>query len=141
MNVLVDTPIWSLAFRRNPRDLSSIEHSLVQTLRDLIQEDRAQMLGPIRQEVLSGIKHRDQFEKLRLVLKPFDDERLITEDYEMAADSSNKCRAQGIAMSSVDALVCAVAQRKELVILTTDTDFKNYSRILPLKLHSHARAN
>src|SRR5438270_9933333 len=141
MNVLVDTPIWSLAFRRKPGDLSSIEQSLVQTLRDLIQEDRAQMLGSIRQEVLSGIKSREQFEKLRLVLKPFADEPLMMEDYETAADSSNRCRAQGIAMSSVDALICAVAQRTELFILTTDTDFKHYARILPLRLHSQARAN
>lgn len=141
MNVLVDTSIWSLAFRRKPGDLSSGEQSLVQTLRDLIQEDRAQMIGPVRQEVLSGIKYREQFEKLRLVLKPFSDEPLITEDYETAADSSNRCRAHGIAMSSVDALLCSVAQRKELMILTTDPDFEHYSRILPLKLHSYPRTN
>ena len=137
MTVLVDTPVWSLAFRRKPVDLNSMEQSLVDELRDLIRQGRAQLLGPVRQEVLSGIRSSDQFEKLRLVLRPFRDEPLDLEDYEMAAMASNRCRSKGIAMSAVDALLCAVALRKNLSIFTTDSDFKNYSRILALKLHPH----
>jgi predicted nucleic acid-binding protein len=137
MTVLVDTSVWSLAFRRKLGDLNSTEQSLVHELRDLIQQGRAQLLGPVRQEVLSGIKNSDQFEKLRSVLRPFRDEPLELEDYEMAAIVTNRCRSKGIAMSAVDALLCAVALRKNLVIFTTDSDFKNYSRILALKLHPH----
>lgn len=137
MIVLVDTPVWSLAFRRKPVDLNSRERSLVDELRDLIRQGRAQLLGPVRQEVLSGIRNSDQFEKLRSVLRPFRDEPLDLEDYEMAAMASNRCRAKGIAMSAVDALLCAVALRKNLSIFTMDSDFKNYSRILALKLHPH----
>jgi predicted nucleic acid-binding protein len=137
MTVLVDTSVWSLAFRRKLVDLNSTEQSLVHELRDLIQQGRAQLLGPVRQEVLSGIKNSDQFEKLRSVLRPFRDEPLKLEDYEMAAIVTNRCRSKGIAMSAVDALLCAVALRKNLVIFTTDSDFKNYSRILALKLHPH----
>lgn len=141
MNVLVDTPVWSLAFRRKPENLSAVEQSLVQELRQLIQEDRAQLLGLVRQEVLSGIKNHHQFEKLRLFLRPFPDEPLSIEDYERAADASNRCRAKGIAMSSVDAVLCAVALRNDLLVFTTDADFKNYARVLPLKLHPHDRTN
>lgn len=137
MTVLVDTSVWSLAFRRKLVDLNSTEQSLVHELRDLIQQGRAQLLGPVRQEVLSGIRNSDQFEKLRSVLRPFRDEPLELEDYEMAAIVTNRCRSKGIAMSAVDALLCAVALRKNLVIFTTDSDFKNYSRILALKLHPH----
>jgi predicted nucleic acid-binding protein len=137
MTVLVDPSVWSLAFRRKLVDLNSTEQSLVHELRDLIQQGRAQLLGPVRQEVLSGIKNSDQFEKLRSVLRPFRDEPLELEDYEMAAIVTNRCRSKGIAMSAVDALLCAVALRKNLVIFTTDSDFKNYSRILALKLHPH----
>jgi len=140
MNILVDTPIWSLAFRRKSADLNSIEKSLVEELRDLIQEGRAHLIGIVRQEVLSGIRNPDQFEKLRLVLRPFRDEPLELEDYEAAASASNRCRAKGIAMSSVDAVLCAVALKKDLAIFTTDPDFKHYSRVLPLKLHPHPRA-
>jgi predicted nucleic acid-binding protein len=141
MNVLVDTSVWSLAFRRKPEDLNAVEQTLVQELRQLVQEDRAQLLGLVRQEVLSGIKNHHQFEKLRQVLRPFPDEPLDIEDYERAADASNRCRAKGIAMSAVDALLCAVALHKDLLIFTTDPDFKHYSRVLPLKLHPNRRTN
>ena len=137
MTVLVDTSVWSLAFRRKAVDLNSVEQSLVHELRDLIHQGRAQLLGPVRQEVLSGIRNAGQFEKLRLFLRPFRDEPLDLEDYEMAAMASKRCRAEGIAMSAVDALLCAVALRKNLSIFTTDSDFKNYSRILAFKLHLH----
>lgn len=141
MNVLVDTSVWSLAFRRKPEDLNAVEQTLVQELRQLVQEDRAQLLGVVRQQVLSGIKNHHQFEKLRQVLRPFPDEPLDIEDYERAADASNRCRAKGIAMSAVDALLCAVALHKDLLIFTTDPDFKRYSRVLPLKLHPNDRTN
>ncbi len=137
MKVLVDTSIWSLALRRKPADLSTSEQSLVQQLRNLIQQGRVQLPGVVRQEVLSGIKHPEQFEKIRAFLRPFRDEPLDVEDYEMAAQVNNTCRAKGIAVSAVDALLCAVALREDFPIFTTDSDFKHYARILALKLHPH----
>ena len=110
-------------------------------MRLLVEEDRDLLLGLLRQEVLSGIKSHHQFEKLRLVLRPFPDEPLNIEDYERAADASNRCRAKGIAISAVDALLCAVALHRDLLIFTTDPDFKHYSRVLPLKLHPHSLKN
>jgi predicted nucleic acid-binding protein len=141
MKVLADTSVWSLALRRKSADLNAVEQSLVHQLRDLIREDRVQLLGAIRQEVLSGIRNPEQFEKIRAFLRPFPDESLDVEDYEMAAKVNNTCRGKGIAVSAVDALICAVALRRDFSILTTDPDFKHYSRVLPLKLHPHGRAN
>ena len=88
MRVLVDTSVWSLALRRKSSDLSSGEQSLVHQLRNLIQEDRVQLLGVIRQEVLSGIRHPEQFEKIRAFLRPFPDQALDIEDYELAAQAN-----------------------------------------------------
>jgi predicted nucleic acid-binding protein len=135
MKILVDTAIWSLALRRKPADLNTLETSLVQELRELIKEGRVQVLGLVRQELLSGIKTSAQFEKLRGILRAFPDEALDIADYEEAAIASNSCRAKGIAVATVDALICGVALRKNLMIFTTDPDFQNYSRVLPLKLH------
>ena len=140
MRVLVDTSVWSLALRRKSADLSVSEQSLVQQLRDLIREDRVQLPGVVRQEVLSGIRHPEQFEKIRSFLRPFPDEPLDIEDYEMAAQVNNSCRAKGIAVSGVDALICAIALRKEFPIFTTDSDFKHYARVLGLKLHPHGNS-
>ena len=58
MKIIVDTCIWSLALRRVKANDS--EH--VKELRQLIKEFRVQMIGPIRQEILSGIRSKKQFD-------------------------------------------------------------------------------
>ena len=138
MNVLVDTSIWSLALRRKDHDLSAGERALVDELVELIRDGRAKLMGLVRQELLSGIKTTAQFEKLREVLRSFPDEPVSTEDHEAAAKASTDCRVKGIIVSAVDILICAVALQHDLIIFTTDADFKNYARVLPLKFHSVA---
>lgn len=135
MNVLVDTSVWSLALRRKAQDLNPLECRLVEELTELIRDGRARILGIVRQELLSGVKTNAQFDKLRDILRAFPDETVTTADYEAAAKASNDCRAKGVADSIVDILICAVALNRNLLILTTDPDFKNYARILPLKFH------
>ena len=136
MNVLVDTSVWSLALRRKQRDVNSRERRLVEELSGLIQDGRARIIGLIRQELLSGIKSKEQFETLRRTLSAFQDEPIGTEDYEAAAKASNECRAKGIGISVVDILICAVAQRRGMAIFTTDPGFERYSHELPLRLYS-----
>ncbi len=131
MNVLVDTSVWSLALRRRaPRP-----HDHVAELAELIREGRAVIMGPIRQELLSGTKDTGAFETLRKHLTPFADLELVTEDYEGAAQAFNMCRASGVQASSTDFLLCAAALRRHLAILTTDGDFSNLSQVLKLRLH------
>lgn len=136
MNVLVDTSLWSLALRRKGQDLSTRETLLVTELGELIQEGRTRMLGLIRQELLSGIKTNEQYEKLRSTLRAFEDEGVDTSDYEAAAKASNQCRSKGVAVTVADALICAVSAERNWPIFTTDPDFRNYATILPIELHS-----
>jgi predicted nucleic acid-binding protein len=136
MNVLVDTSIWSLAFRRKHEHLNAAERLLVAELIELIGEGRARMIGVVRQELLSGIKTTAQFEKLQARLRAFPDEFVETLDYETAARASNACLSKGIVGSIVDMLICALALRHNLTVFTTDSDFKNYSQSLPLQFHS-----
>jgi predicted nucleic acid-binding protein len=136
MKVLVDTSIWSLALRRRPRDLNPRENLLVGELTELVQEGRVAIIGVIRQELLSGIKGGAQFEDLRKTLRAFSDEPVGIEDHEAAARASNACRAEGIAATIVDMLICAAAQRRRMSIFTTDPDFGKYARYIPVKLHS-----
>jgi len=85
--------------------------------------------------VLSGIRSRSQYERLRQDLRAFDDPRLTIDDYEEAALASNDCRAAGVTGSSVDFLICAVALRRNWPVFTMDKDFARYARHLPLRLH------
>ena len=135
MNVLVDTPVWSLALRRKTADLSHREQRLTRSLAELIRDGRAQILGVIRQELLSGIREAERFEKLRDYLRAFEDPRLETADYEDAARMHNQCRTRGVAASVVDLLICSVAHGRGWQIFTTDRDFERYARVLPIRLY------
>ncbi len=138
MNVLVDTPVWSLALRRKASDLNARERVLTGALAELIREGRVQMIGAIRQELLSGIREQERFDKLRNYLRAFGEPGIEIADYEEAAHMHNLCRARGIAGSAIDFLICAVAQRRQWDIFTTDRDFERYGRVLGLKLFAVA---
>jgi predicted nucleic acid-binding protein len=136
MLVLVDTPVWSLALRRRDADLNPRERRLNTALRELIQDGRAQLVGPIRQELLSGLREEASFKKLRDQLRAFEQVPLEIADYEEAARLNNQCRARGIAGSAIDFLICATALRHNWQIFTTDRDFPRYAAVLPVKLYN-----
>ena len=133
--VLVDTPVWSLALRRRAPDLNAREQRLTRALAELVREGRAQIAGVVRQELLSGIREAERFEKLREYLRAFDDPRLDAADYEEAARMHNQCRTRGIAGSAIDFLICAVAARRGWQVFTTDRDFERYARVLAVGLY------
>jgi predicted nucleic acid-binding protein len=135
MNLLVDTPVWSLALRRKHADLSPREDRVTQALAEVIRDGRAQLVGVVRQELLSGIREEERFRKLRDYLRAFDDPPLETGDHEQAAQMHNRCRARGIAGSAIDFLICAMASRRNWQIFTTDQDFERYGRVLGLKMY------
>jgi predicted nucleic acid-binding protein len=138
MTVLVDTPVWSLALRRKEADLNARERVLTRALAELIREGRAQMMGAIRQELLSGIREEERFHKLRNYLRAFEEPGIEVLDYEEAARMHNLCRGRGVGGSAIDFLICAVAQRRGWHIFTTDRDFERYGRVLGLKLYAVA---
>ncbi len=134
MKVLVDTCIWSLVLRRRKRQVHTAESLAEGELAELIREGRVQMIGPIRQELLSGISREQQYTELRDQLRTFADEPLGGADYEEAARINNVCRAGRVAGSPVDFLICAVASRRGWQIFTSDADFGRYARHFPLPL-------
>ena len=136
MIVIVDTPVWSLVLRRHPGHLNASEQVLAKALTELIREGRVEMLGPIRQELLSGIREASQFETIRRYLRAFQEPLLEIADYEEAARMSNQCRGRGISGSTIDFLICAAAHRHKKAVFTTDQAFQRYASVLPLHLYS-----
>ena len=131
MKVLVDTPIWSYALRtRNTKYQAEISE-----LTSLIRDQRALIIGPIRQEILSGYSDLKKFKKLREKLSFYENSPILDSDYESAAELSNKCRKRGVQGSQIDFLICAVAKRLDVPIFTTDKDFSNYKSIVSIKLY------
>lgn len=134
--ILIDTPIWSLALRRRTRDLGPDEGRDVAEWERLVQAGLAVLIGPIRQELLSGVHDERAWERLRAALRPFPDLPIATEDYERAAQFFNRCRRRGIVGGAIDLLICAVSFRFAVPVYTTDTDFTRYASVLDLGLHS-----
>lgn len=132
MDILVDTSIWSLAFRRKAAPVVPPE---VLELKQLILECRAKIIGPVRQELLSGIAHAEQFEQLRDKLRAFPDVHLETGHFERAAEMFNTCRSAGIQGSHIDYVICAVASLHGMPVFTTDLDFERYERVLGIPLY------
>jgi predicted nucleic acid-binding protein len=133
LSVLVDTSVWSQALRRK----EGHDDRVAKELANLIDRYQARIIGPIRQEILSGISDKRQYESLRLKLQAFDDIRIKTEDYEKAAAVHNDCRKRGIQGSHIDFLICAVAYGNGMMIFTLDKDFPRYASVIDLVLHSY----
>ncbi len=131
MKIIVDTCVWSLALRRN----TVVDNPYIDELKNLIEEIRVQLIGPIRQELLSGIKSKEQFDTLRLHFEAFADIGLESKDYELAAKYYNAARKKGVQGSNTDFLICAISTRRKMSILTTDKDFSNFQSVFPVSLH------
>jgi predicted nucleic acid-binding protein len=107
----------------------------------LVNQGLVEIIGPIRQEILSGIRDRPKFEAVRDRLRAFPDLEIGTADYEEAAAHYNRCRAKGIQGSFTDYVICAVAIRHDLEIFTDDKDFLRYKSVLPIRLYGIQRSD
>lgn len=129
MKVLVDTSVWSQAFRRD----SSSNPQISSKLSELIDDGRVAIIGPIKQELVSGIKNEKQFFQLSDMLDEFPNELIIDDDYIHAAALFNQCRKKGIQGGHIDFLICTVSLRLDYPIFTLDKDFKKYGQIIEIK--------
>ena len=130
MKILVDTCIWSLVLRRKQPD-----ERFRNELGKLVLGHRIAMIGPIRQEILTGIPSKSQFQALQSHLRAFEDVVLSSRHFEMAAELSNNCMGKGFQGSHTDFIICAVAKSEKMAIYTNDQDFARYSKIIGLSLH------
>ncbi|MGA8830983.1 MAG: PIN domain-containing protein [Desulfomonilaceae bacterium] len=138
MKVIVDTSIWSLALRRSGA-ISQEDEALVHELNELINEVRVALIGPIRQELLSGISNQAQFNALKDKLRAFEDMPLTQGDYERAAEFYNICRKSGVQGSQIDFLICAAAVSMAVPIFTSDKDLFLYAKHLNITLYDPPR--
>ena len=131
MALLVDTSVWSLAFRR---DADSNAPQVVALRTALGGADTVVTTGLVLQELLQGFTgpraHREivaRFAALALVIPDRD-------DHIGAADLRNRCRRAGVQVGTIDALLARLCIRHELQLLTTDHDFTLAARHCPLQV-------
>jgi len=131
VTLLVDTSVWSLAFRRDtPPDVPQVG-----ALRDAIAAGELLVTtGLIVLELLRGFMPARTGSTLaeRLSALTLVDPR--KDDYFAAAELINTCRRRGVQLGTVDALIAQVAIAHDLTLLTTDRDFDHAAGCVPLRL-------
>jgi predicted nucleic acid-binding protein len=133
MSLLVDTSVWSLAFRRDSESASQEVRALQHALEGA---DQVFTTGLILQELLqgfSGPKARSQLiERLAALgfLQP------DQEDHIEAAEVRNSCRRHGVQIGTVDAVLIQICIRHDLVLLSTDNDFRSAAKHIKFRLWS-----
>jgi len=128
--ILVDTCIWSEALRKK----KSNRPDVIDKLTEIINTNQAHIIGPIRQELLSGVKEKKTFNSLKNKLSYFQDIELKMVDFETAAEYFNLCQSKGIQGSNTDFLISAASTRLSIPIFTIDNDFDHFKKVLKLKL-------
>lgn len=131
MNLFVDTSVWSLALRRD----GDGETPEVIRLRDaLSSQDAIFTTGIVLQELLQGFRGPKAREA---ILARFSALPLIApdrEDHVGAAEARNICRRRGVQLGTIDALLVQLCLKHQLLMLTTDEDFRHAARWLPLRV-------
>ena len=133
MSYLVDTSVWSVAFRRDtPADAPEV----VELKRALETGDTIFVTGLVLQELLQGFNKPRAYDQ---IVEHFGALPFLTperEDYIKAANLRNGCRKKGIQVGTIDALLAQLCISRELGLLTTDKDFTQIAKIFPLKVWS-----
>jgi predicted nucleic acid-binding protein len=131
VKVIVDTDVWSEAFRRK----GSAESKHFQELLLLIEEGRVELLSVVKMEILCGIRDESVFAKIRERLEAFPGRPLDSDIFVMAAQFFNLCRSKGIQGSNNDFIICSASVIWKYPILSKDKDFEQYQKYLPIEIH------
>jgi predicted nucleic acid-binding protein len=135
--IVVDTSVLSLAFRRNRRRGPTVHPASARFGEAIRQGVPLVVPGICLQELLSGVRDREQFRRLTRLMAPFPVVLASREHHVAAAGVANDCRAAGFAVATVDALIAALAIAHRGRLLTTDDDFQAIPPVCGLTLEPY----
>jgi len=131
VSFLVDTSVWSLALSRDaeqsPPEIEVLRNALLGT-------DQVFTTGLVLQELLQGFAgpqaHAQLVERLSALafLQP------DRADHIEAAEVRNVCRRRGVQVGTIDALLIQLCRKHELVLLSTDKDFRAVAKHVDFRL-------
>jgi predicted nucleic acid-binding protein len=133
VSLLVDTSVWSLAFRR---DAASDLAEVITLQRALEGADQVFTTGLVLQELLqgfSGPKSRSQLVDRFSALAFLQPDR---EDHIEAAEVRNSCRRGGVQIGTIDAILIQLCVKHDLVLLSSDNDFRSALKHIKFRLWS-----
>lgn len=121
MSWLVDTSVWSLALRR---DGEQALPEVVALREALLGAQPVVTTGVIVQELLQGFAGPKDRSRLLERLSALTIVHPDLGDHVEAAAIRNACRRRGVQVGTIDALLIQLCLRHDLVLLTTDGDFR-----------------
>jgi predicted nucleic acid-binding protein len=131
MSLLVDTSVWSLAFRRDAEaalpEIKTLQHALEGA-------DQVFTTGLVLQELLQGFagpKARTQLIERFAALGFLQPDR---EDHIEASEVRNACRRHGVQIGTIDAVLIQLCLKHDLVLLSSDNDFKSAAKHIKFRL-------
>jgi predicted nucleic acid-binding protein len=131
MKVLVDTSVWSLAFRKTPK----ANEPAVEQLRELIAAGHTICYtGVILTELLQGVRSEMLFKQIEKQFDALDLLELSKHHYVNAAKLSQLCRSSGVTAGTIDYLIAAAAIEHSCSLLSTDKDFQRIAQVSSLTL-------
>jgi predicted nucleic acid-binding protein len=133
VSLLVDTSVWSLAFRRD----SATDLAEVKTLQHALEgADQVFTTGLVLQELLQGFagpKARSQIVDRFSALALLQPDR---GDHIEAAELRNSCGRNGVQIGTIDAVLIQLCIRHDLVLLSSDSDFRSAVKHVKFRLWS-----
>jgi len=133
--IVVDTSVWSLAFRRRSWP-KGVMPGIIKLLQKLTREkQRVVVPGVVLQELLSGVKVPAQGERIKELMEGYPLILATKEQHVEAANISNACRKAGVSAATVDFLIAAQCILLNGVLLTLDDDFKRISGCCGLRIY------
>lgn len=131
--LLVDTSVWSLAFRRDrPPDDPRVDH----LRHELVTGGDVVTTGIVVQELLQGIRGPKQRELLLDRLRALPRVEPRHRDHVRAAEIHTTCSRHGVQLGTIDALIAALCLGHDLTLLTADRDFDHAARHVPVRIWS-----
>jgi predicted nucleic acid-binding protein len=131
LSIFVDTSVWSLALRRGVPSPAKEVRALIQMIE---AGETILTTGLVLQELLqgfSGPRNREQildrFSAVPLLIPTRD-------DHVAAADLRNRCRRAGVQVETIDAILAQLCLHHDLIMLSTDNDFKRIATQCALKV-------
>jgi len=116
--VLLDTTAWIDFLRPGTRVLGD-------TVRRLIEADRARICGAVVAELLRGVKGPGEQAQLSRLLGRIKRLETREDDWDAAGIKLKQLRESGITVPLADALIAVVARRNGVPVLTADLHFRH----------------
>ena len=133
MALFADTSVWSLAYRRDSPPASAEVAALREALTG---GERIVATGLVLLELLQGFVPARAQATIRAAFESLEFVEPAREDYIAAAGLSNACRRKGVQLATIDALIAQLCIAHDLLLLTTDADFRHAARHVPLRVWS-----